>query len=793
MHALLLVALAMQVRVETKEAGAPRDTSRARAERVERVERDEGDDERPVRRVPVTEEHLRTAFRTPAAGVMLHRARTARVRQDSAIVSYEANTYRRISAGMGFSKIGRDRLIFRHESASLVRWHRDVGAWVDIKGARTHLPVPEDELEDENADIANDPDQSQLPYYPGREPLISFNSNGMVVATVDERDFVHPVAEGSEAYYTYAVGDSILFRLPDGRSIVLRELLVRPRESRWNVAIGSLWFDVESGQLVRAAYRLAVPLDIWAKVKEEEPEEYEEIPVWVRPMITPMRAQITSIGVEYGLHEGRYWLPRLTSAEGHAQVSFMRVPFSFQQSFRYTSVNAIDSLPRIPIIEVPRPPAGLSDSARQAWRDSARTARRQARRDSIRLGLRSEVLPCDSSGMRMESRRFNNSGMAMATRIPCDRSKLATSPELPGSLYDEGEELFSSADLDALKKEALAMGIQPPFAIGSIPPRLHWGLEFTRFNRIEGFSTGALVEQPLGAGYTVGLLGRIGHADLEPNVELSLSRTNLLRTIRLRGYHRLVAANDWGNPLSFGSSVSALLFGRDEGFYYRATGAEVEWARDDKALWTYRAFAEHQGAARVENEFSLGAGFIPNIAARRARYAGGSARFVHSLGLNPNGFRLFTDLRLEGAASDSSAAAYGRGAMDLTVSQGFPRGAAALTLSGGTSVGELPPQRRWYLGGAHTVRGQRADTAVTGNAFWLTRLELGGRLQAARPVVFGDLGWVGSRTAWRDVGRPMSGAGVGVSILDGLVRFDLSKGIQPVRRVRFDMYVEARF
>ena len=39
----------------------------------------------------------------------------------------------------------------------------------------------------------------------------------------------------------------------------------------------------------------------------------------------------------------------------------------------------------------------------------------------------------------------------------------------------------------------------------------------------------------------------------------------------------------------------------------------------------------------------------------------------------------------------------------------------------------------------------------------------------------------------------LSGAGVGVSLADGMVRFDLSRGIAPSRDVRFDMYLEARF
>jgi hypothetical protein len=39
----------------------------------------------------------------------------------------------------------------------------------------------------------------------------------------------------------------------------------------------------------------------------------------------------------------------------------------------------------------------------------------------------------------------------------------------------------------------------------------------------------------------------------------------------------------------------------------------------------------------------------------------------------------------------------------------------------------------------------------------------------------------------------MSGAGVGMSFLDGLIRADLAKGIYPSKRFRFDMYLEARF
>ena len=107
--------------------------------------------------------------------------------------------------------------------------------------------------------------------------------------------------------------------------------------------------------------------------------------------------------------------------------------------------------------------------------------------------------------------------------------------------------------------------------------------------------------------------------------------------------------------------------------------------------------------------------------------------------------------------------------------------------------GGVPSQRRWYLGGSQTVRGQSPDTAQSGNAFWLTRLEIGTNNPGVRPAVFGDLGWVGDRSQVRDIVRPMSGVGAGVSFLDGLFRFDVARGIYPRKQYRADLYLEAKF
>jgi hemolysin activation/secretion protein len=130
---------------------------------------------------------------------------------------------------------------------------------------------------------------------------------------------------------------------------------------------------------------------------------------------------------------------------------------------------------------------------------------------------------------------------------------------------------------------------------------------------------------------------------------------------------------------------------------------------------------------------------------------------------------------------------------DLTLSNGITsRIDGALTLAAGFSGGEVPIQRYWYLGGSQSVRGQ-ASGAARGDAFWMGRVELGSSVAGARPVVFYDLGWAGDRRDFGEPGRPISGAGIGASFLDGLVRLDLARGIYPEKKIRANLYFEARF
>src|SRR5688572_28701965 len=428
-------------------------------------------DRRPGRRDSVTPELDRTAFKDQAARDLLYQARAARVRQDSGLQSYDAKTYQRISVGLGFRAIGRNRLLFRTEVASRVRWSRTGGAVVDITGERAVAPALAGT--DDNEVDSEMQWMSPVPYYPGREALW-IGGDGLARAEVDDSDIIHPIATGSEAYYKYSVGDSLIFTMPDNSKITLRELRVEPRRPEWKLSVGSFWFDVASGQLVRAVYRFSAPMDIWAVAAEEsrrhredpsrdggmsdlrDLEEDDDVPKWVKAMMSPLKANLEGVTIEYGLFGGRFWLPRTQYAMANAQAGFMRVPVRIEESFTYASVNGPEVMP-----SVPPPPMSLRDSLfpddTGSWRHLPVEERRERNRTIRRAAAeraeqRQKVrdAECAASGFYTRSYDRYEGTLRTAVRMPCDSTALVNSPDLAESIYDPGEELFGVAEREEL-------------------------------------------------------------------------------------------------------------------------------------------------------------------------------------------------------------------------------------------------------------------------------------------------------------------------------------------------------
>lgn len=770
---------------------------------------------RRVRRVALTAEHLRTAFTDAGARELLAVARAARTRQDTALTAYDATTYQRVSVGLGIRRFGRDRLLYRSEIASRVRWRRGAGAVVDVLGSRQATPSGGRDVR--MRITADGGEIGPIPYHPGQETL--WFGTDEVETEINELDGpVHPLANGAEAYYTYARGDSVTLRLGPNRTIRLRELRVRPRQPRWNLSVGSLWFDADNAQLVRAVFRLAVPLEIWDVVEEVDEDEArdddDDPPAWVKAMMNPMRATINAVTVEYGLEGGGFWLPRLQALDAEVEAAFARVPIRLEQRFQYASVNGtLDSMP-----DVPPPPTAEERRARavadSAWRDSlramtpaqrasAREARAEATAGEIAIDVgggrrdstRRRPSVCDTATVRTRVTTRFDGGLSVLTRTPCDEEQLVGSPALPPSIYDDGDTAFDARMEQALREAALSLDAQAEWSPQLPTVKYGLGDGLLRYNRIEGLSPAVRVDAALGRGYAARLQARIGTADLEPNAELQVMRAGGDRTYHVAAYRRLGVANDWGEPLGLSSSLSALLFGRDDGFYFRTWGVEVGAVGSGAGFaggdLQWRLFSERHDVAEPETRWALFDRMrATNIVAEEGSVTGVGTRFVRTVGLDPGRTRWLVDVRGEGGVGSFG---FGRLFGDVTVSRPLLANVdGALTLGAGSSVGAVPAQRQFYLGGPFTVRGQDPGAGI-GDAYWLARAELGRATVGWRPVVFADLGWAGARGAWREPGRPLSGVGAGLSILDGLLRLDVSRGIHPERQWRFDSYFEARF
>jgi hypothetical protein len=792
-----------------------------------------------------------TAFADTGAAALLRLARAARLRQDSALLAYRATATQRFDLGLGARRLGLEKRLFRGDNVAEIAWRRDVGVRVTPLGSRVASPLGGNA----DGDIA---EAVSIPYFPGRETLWFPNSQfGVVRAEIDERELIHPLAAGAEAYYRYALGDSADITLPDRTVIPLRELRITARRPDRRLFVGSFWFDRRGGELVRAAYRLSAPIEIWDVASEEVARDRadrvvaapvrdsiararlarplfvkdsvaraerarrdaagggddDEPPAWVKATFRPAKAELEGITVEYGLHEGLFWLPRAHSASYLVQLGFMRVPFRLDEAFRYQDVNAAFPLRAIPATRLARAlgdtlNAGDSTTVVDAPGEVSvsigsgavqgglvtDTAAARAALDTTKLSARerqrARLCARDSVYTRVDT-RFEGR-LRVAFDMPCDEARLRTAAALP-PLDARDREGFDAPGRDALLG-VLGLELQPELAPGR--PQLRWGSEFVRYNRVEGLSAGAQLRQGLGAGYTVAATGRIGHADRHANGELALERRAGGRAVTAAVYHRLAASNpDWGGALTLGPSLPALLYGRDEGFYYRAYGTELVEERTARGAATrWRLFLERQWAAGdtgVVNTFSLaravaGRRFRGNVIADRVALTGVALEWNRVLRDVTGGVRVTAAVQGEAATGTYT---YARGSVEATVSRPVGAAAVALTAAAGSTSGRLPSQRQWFLGGVRTVRGQLPGT-VEGDAFWLTRAEVGTRQGVLRPVAFFDVGWAGSRQALGRV-QPLRGTGVGVGVLDGLLRLDVARGLYPLKGWRTDLYLQA--
>ena len=220
-----------------------------------------------------------------------------------------------------------------------------------------------------------------------------------------------------------------------------------------------------------------------------------------------------------------------------------------------------------------------------------------------------------------------------------------------------------------------------------------------------------------------------------------------------------------------------------------------------------RTWLERQEALRGKTDFTLASAFDdgwryrPNLRATGRDELGGELLLAPWWGTDPLAPQYGAELFVQGGTAwpdgGGERAEWGRASLLLRTALPFTLGdgwrwRAGLEAEAGQAWGDVPPQRRFFLGSSSTLRGYGPSTLV-GDAVGRVRAELARVLPVASVTLFADAGWTGAELESLDADDALISVGLGVSVLDGLVRLDVARGLRAPRDTRVDLYLDSAF
>lgn len=729
------------------------------------------------------------AFLDPTAEALFRAAQASWLGIDSTVVRYTALIKQRIAAGIRTPL--KDRTIYRNESAVRAFWDRDHDALVQVLGARAQHPGRDQEKEEGNLGWLDELTIDQ-PFEPGGDRLFFGISNDAQeeITNPEESDFwiFHPLASGADTIYRFQSGDTLTLSLPDGRRLRTIQLDVLPREADVHRIAGTLWVEAEEGALVRAVFQLSRELDVIRDIpdvrEEAEAGEFDMVPGVLKPWVFRMNL----VALEYSLWEFRVWLPRSMRLEGEVEVGILEMPISFDVSYDIEQVTTQDQL-----AEAPEP--GMEE-------------RHFESREEAMAFL--ATLLTDEDGVRYRPAgnvTRTNGDRTSRYLIPEDETILERSRHLPPPIWDDAPGFTSEEELAGMFEQLADL---PPVPMQGTPWDFNLGWarhDLLRYNRVEGPALGGRFSSTFGS--FMGPLefrasGFFGFGDLEPKARVEFEHSGVIRRVSLGGFRELRPTDPEGRYLDLGNSLNALLFGRDDGEYFLATGADLIWRSPEarRESFRFRAYAERQDPVYRSTEFALvrafddGWDFRPNLEADEVEELGGELHLRPWWGTDPEapqvGLELYGHAATWRTPDTTATESYGRASAILRVALPLvdPSWRMGVEVGGGTTWGEAPVQRQWFLGGPATLRGYEAGVR-RGSSFTRGRLEVAKIYSQTITVsAFGDVGWAGLREEF-DSSDLLYSVGLGTSLLDGLVRMDVSQGLTGPSRFRVDLYLDA--
>ena len=709
-----------------------------------------------------TPDSTTSPYSSPAVQRLVERAMARRSAGDSAVADYRARIHYRLTVALGRRRWAQAPAAAVEEQVADVQWQRPNDLRVDVVGRRSRSRSQDLQL-------------SSVWDRPWFVPRSVDDSVRIFSDEFPATGALHPLAATGPEWYHYALSSELSVAPGQGRALRLLRVDVTPRRTGPALIAGQMWIDSATAEVVRLTFRY-VGTGLWVK-----PDGTTRSDSSAARRRNALANQIVSIDadLEYGLQDARYWMPYRQVILGRVRipvVSDLVIPFSAVTTFEDFEINT----GRPVAFELPLPAEG--DSAghretREARRDSLRAERRRGDREAAD-SLRSWSYADRWGGGRYELHRPSNDSLG---RYRGWVDSLALEPD-PA---DARRARAAESGLARLA-ESLPDSLTGTRAHGIAYERL---TDAFRYDRVQGFSIGLGYRLRVPGVSFAGLYGtaRYGFSDDRVTGRLSVIRDAPDGRVVLSGYRDVTNVDPFAPAHGIGNTLNAIFVAHDDGDYALAHGAAASYETSLRTGLELTVGVRYERQTSVAtaatsdvNDFLGGSGIFPaNGVVDQGHFVGGHAR-VSGTGA----FRWHLAADVLGGEGTTTGRLYG----ELRRSIGRRQGLTA-RVKGGVATSPTLRQMAFRLGGIGTVRGQ--DYGVRrGQAFWAAQLDvtpLPGRL---RPVLFVDAGQAGGPSSLF-AGRMLAGAGVGLSVFGGLLRFDLSRSITPDRgRVRFDIVVQ---